>query len=867
MAAIWIVPADSTPVTPETMAQTSYSRPRRKAGTAHPAPTGPVLLSTGMHPGVATSIDALVQDPRPTGSAGDFGRGPLPATIGRFEGVEVDGSAAVIVYTVDNTRIREWSEASGSRASEPASAPAAPSSDPKTYSANAQWVRHLEVAAHAQPLFFALGTPRGGTWTLGETNDASATGAAGETTRVTTNIDAITLSVRDGELIASLAPASAAQRLSIGFAFSRPTTNGASSAAVSNPSSNGAGLKLPPTPSVPEVVPALRWPESATAPAQLGAVSENGLLFDRIAVPEENPWRRRVRAADVAFLDDDRAAVVTYDGDVWMVSGLADQALPKLTWRRFASGLSEPLAIAAPNQVIQVATKNGVVRLHDRDTNGEADWYENFNDQLIQSQTSRSFPLDMAIGPDGSTYVTQGGIVNQSGIKSGGTGTPHSGAILKISPDGRSSHVFARAAREPFVAVHPKTGVVTGTDQQGHFIPSSVSYVIREGDSFGFLEQHPAKLTPPLVWIPHEQDTSSSSESWIIGKGMGPWNDSLLHLSYGTGRMFIISPDVDAPVAQGAAIPRDLKTDFPLLHARMHPRGDAVYLAGFQIWGTRTATQWGLARLRVGPTPVVTAIKARSSSDGVILEFAEPVDPASLTAKNVVVRAWNYVRSAEYGSGRYTLEGTPGTTAIGVGQIIPSTDRKFIFIHLPHLAPADQLEVRHEFRLANGATTSSVVYFTIHQPRPLDLTAAGFGQVDLSKSVVVVTKRQEELPSAELGKKLADNLGCAACHSTDGTTDGKVGPTWKRLYGSRRTFVDGTSEIADELYLRAKILDPMKKRVTTSPAEMPSYRGVVSEAELESLVLYIKTLRAPLPGDTRARADGDQRWRLCHCRA
>ena len=47
---------------------------------------------------------------------------------------------------------------------------------------------------------------------------------------------------------------------------------------------------------------------------------------------------------------------------------------------------------------------------------GEADWFENFSDAMLQSQTTRSFPLDMALGPDGSTYVTQGGIVTRSGM-------------------------------------------------------------------------------------------------------------------------------------------------------------------------------------------------------------------------------------------------------------------------------------------------------------------------------------------------------------------------------------------------------------------------------------------------------------------
>ena len=68
-----------------------------------------------------------------------------------------------------------------------------------------------------------------------------------------------------------------------------------------------------------------------------------------------------MRAADLAFLTNDRAAVVTYDGDVWVVDGFDDPRL-RLTWRRFASGLHEPLAIAVVRDAgIQVATKNGAL--------------------------------------------------------------------------------------------------------------------------------------------------------------------------------------------------------------------------------------------------------------------------------------------------------------------------------------------------------------------------------------------------------------------------------------------------------------------------------------------------------------------------
>lgn len=800
VAGLWKMSAPDQPITPMTMPQISYVNPRKKAGADHPLPTGPLLLTSGMHPGVSSDFDALFTDPRPPRSFGDEGRGALPADLARFDGIELAGATAVLDYHVGPTAVKEWHES-------------------RDNAGETLILRHLEIAPHPKPLNFVLGAP------------------GLEKVRLAANSPAVTIKEFNGESIATVAGSATAQRVSF--------------AMILNPVA--AATPLGATPALPKKSAGLRWPGTATAPAQLAVLQQNGLVLDKIATPDENPWKRRVRAADLAFLTDDRAAVLGYDGDVWLVDGFADPGLAKLTWRRFASGLHEPLAIAmTKGGIIQVATKNGVVRVYDRDGDGEADWFENFNDQLIQSQTTRSFPLGMGIGPDGSTYISQGGIVTRSGLISGGEGTTQTGGILKISPDGRSSELFASGAREPFVAVNPKTGVVMATDQQGNYIPSSVSYLVRRGDNFGFLQDNPEKLAPPLAWVPYDQDSSSTSEAWILGKGMGPWDGKLVHLSYGTGRMFIISPDFDAPVPQGAVIPLDLKTDLPLLHAAMNRRGDALYLAGFQIWGTRVGTNWALGRLRCGDTPIVTAIAARSLENGVILNFAEPLDPASIVPEKLAIRAWNYKRSSAYGSGRYTLDGAAGTTPWGIAQTVLSTDRKSVFIHLPKLPAVAQLEVRHDFKLAGGAAARGVVYFTIHQPRPLDLAAAGFPNVDLTKAAAVAVKEKEEPASVAMGKALSESLGCIACHSIDGTTEGKVGPTWRRMFGTKRTFIDGTTDVADELYIREKILDPQQKKMKTGQIEMPTYRGVLGEQQIESLVLYIKSLsgrQAPRDGE------------------
>ncbi len=787
MAGVWRVPAGSPLVTLDTMAQISYAASTRKASVKHPRPTGPLLLTSGMQPGISRARDFSMPpiDPRPPAREGDEGRGALPADFARYGGLELTEAGVVLRYTVGTAEIRERLEASG--------APAL------------RLVRQFEISATDRAFHLTLGQLTGGRVSLNAPSDS------------------VTLAERDGEPVASIAPSPRARTFSVTFEF--------------------PGETFTPAAARPARSVERRWPQTATAPAKLEHLSQNGLIFDLIAVPEVNPWNRRVRPADLAFLSDDRAAVVTFDGDVWLVSGFADLQLARLEWRRFASGLHEPLAITAPGGVIQVATKNGIIRLHDRDTNGEADGFENFNDQVIQSQTTRSFPLDMAVAPDGSTFVTQGGIVTQSGLPSGGTGTAHTGAFLRAARDGRALETFARAAREPFLAVHPVTGVVTGTDQQGHYIPSTPVYLVRRGDSFGFLEKETAPVTPPLVWIPHDQDISASSQVWMHGKAMGPWHDRLLHLSYGTGRLLLVVPDLEAPVPQGAVIPLEFKTGLPLLHGRMHPRGDAVFLAGFQIWGTQTPTKWSLGRLRHGPAPITTALHALSTREGVVLTFADPLSAASVTPQAVRIRSWNYRRSAAYGSGRYSHDGSPGADRHGVGQTVLSRDGRSVFIHVPQLRPTMQLEVRHDFLLARGEPARGAVFFTIHALRDLDLAAAGFPAIDRTRGAIATAPEKEPLPTVAQGRALTVSLGCIVCHSTDGTTEGKVGPSWKRIFGAKREFATGGSATVDEYYLREKILDPQKNRLAEKPAEMPSYRGVVSDQQIESIVLYLRSLK------------------------
>ena len=93
----------------------------------------------------------------------------------------------------------------------------------------------------------------------------------------------------------------------------------------------------------------------------------------------------------------------------------------------------------------------------------------------------------------------------------------------------------------------------------------------------------------------------------------------------------------------------------------------------------------------------------------------------------------------------------------------------------------------------------------------------------------------------ELGKKLFTAKGCNACHSLDGSE--MIGPTWKGLYGKKRAFTNGQSELAKENYLREAIVLPQKTIVVGYSPVMPSYKGLLKDRDLAGIIEYIKSLK------------------------
>lgn len=122
-------------------------------------------------------------------------------------------------------------------------------------------------------------------------------------------------------------------------------------------------------------------------------------------------------------------------------------------------------------------------------------------------------------------------------------------------------------------------------------------------------------------------------------------------------------------------------------------------------------------------------------------------------------------------------------------------------------------------------------------------TACGGGggkKTPASTKTTVATGSSASSAAAEAGKKIAQT-SCFTCHSIDGRTI--VGPTWKGVYGSKVEFQDGSSGTVDDAYIKESIQNPNAKIVKGFPAAMPSFKGVLSDQQINDIIAYIKSLK------------------------
>ena len=455
-----------------------------------------------------------------------------------------------------------------------------------------------------------------------------------------------------------------------------------------------------------------RWPEKLVTQAKLG--SDGGpYAIDTLTDPEHNPWHSWLRFGGLDFFPDGkRAALCTWNGDVWIVSGV-DGDLHELTWQRIATGLFQPLGLQIVDGQIYVLGRDQITRLHDLNGDGEIDFYENFNNDCMTSEHFHEFALDLKLGPDGSFYY----------IKCACHGLPashpHHGTLLRVSRDGSKLEVVARGFRAANgLGVGPR-GEFTCIDNQGYWMPANRINWIQPGGWYGNQwAWNPAGRTnydEPLCWMHNFVDRSGGTQLWVPGRNWGPFQDEIITISYGMGHMFLLLKEQVGGLMQGAVTRFPVEFETGAMRGVFHPQSGQLYTCGLYGWAGNQTKPGGFYRVRYTSKAVNMANELHFVRDGIVLGFTDPLEPASATDPgNYDVTAWNYRWTANYGSPDFKLNGQEGRDTWPVESTRLSADHRKVFLKLPDVQRVMQVHVVFNLKAADGADVKNFVHGTIH---------------------------------------------------------------------------------------------------------------------------------------------------------
>jgi hypothetical protein len=468
--------------------------------------------------------------------------------------------------------------------------------------------------------------------------------------------------------------------------------------------------------------PAL-WPRTIETTTRVETSSDKPYVADELTLPGDNPWHSWMRPTGFDFFSGGtRAAVCTWNGDVWVVSGIGSNP-EKLTWKRFAAGLYEPLGLRIINDVVYATCRDQIVRLHDLNGDGEADFYECFNNDGVVSANYHGFAMELQTDAAGNFYYTRCGQKMSPQL-------PLTGSLIRLSADGSKSEVAAcglRAANGVGIGPH---GEITTADNQGNWMPACRINLVKPGGFYGYMPHVRAAggpdrkdYDPPLCWLPMSLDPSSGSQTWVPenDKRWGPLAGKMLHTSYGSASLMLVMTDEVEGVAQAGVVRFPLSFPSGVMRARFNPRDGQLYLCGIRAWQTRGAQDGIFCRVRYTGKPVAMPCAMHVVRGGLEITFTQPLDPDTANdPDSFAAEQWNYRWTEAYGSPEYSVKNPkkPGHDDVTIKSAKLKDDGRTVLLTIPELKPVMQMAVKYDLDTKGGGAAAGMkgeIYLTINR--------------------------------------------------------------------------------------------------------------------------------------------------------
>ncbi|MCB1202814.1 MAG: heme-binding domain-containing protein, partial [Verrucomicrobiae bacterium] len=438
-----------------------------------------------------------------------------------------------------------------------------------------------------------------------------------------------------------------------------------------------------------------QWPEWLETKGEIG--SEKPFATDTLTLPFENPYGTLFFVTAHDFFEDGSAAIATMTGEVWLVRGI-DEKLEKIRWKRFATGLHQPLGMKIVDGQIHVLGRDQITRLHDLNGDDEADYYECVTNAMQTSPGGHDFVVGLERDKAGNWYFVSG---NQG--------------LCRIGRDGRVE-VLATGFRNPNgLGISNDGRFLTTSGQEGDWTPATsvfqVELGVNEGAHFGAGGPKDGNAPEPvLLYMPRGEDNSASSQAFVSGEAWKSLegNGNLVHLSSGGGSAWLVMREQVKGRWQAAAMKISGNFDSGAQCARFSGKDGALYVTGLQGWGTYTPLDGCFQRVRfVGGMPVPTGFETREN--GVLVRFDQPVSESAMLPGETFAQCWTYKYSGTYGSPEYSLRypDTPGHDPLEIRSLQRLEGGKALFLEIPQIVPAGQIHLR--------LGTGQELFLTVHE--------------------------------------------------------------------------------------------------------------------------------------------------------
>lgn len=661
---------------------------------ANPGPAGKLLVATKMAPGWAH--DGKFDDPRP------IPHGPLPREWGRYKGLYRTDKGIIFSYTVGDTHVLDM--------------PGVEVHDKHRF-----FTRTISTTGAKSELRFVIA-------------DLPPKLIKGPGIESTTQHSRATYVDQDGNASLVICRGASiktweAGRMQAGLSdFQKAQVIIWTGPAAQLASAEEAAAKV----SRPVNLTSLtkggkaRFTETVTTQGKRGD-DKTAYTLDSLTPPFKNPYKSWMRFGGLDFFSDGRAAVSTWSGDVWIVSGIDDN-LQKLTWKRYAAGLFHALGLKIVNDQVYVLGRDQITRLHDLNGDGEADFYECFNNDAMITTNFHEFTFDLQTDKDGNFYFVKGGPV-----RPGGSGwdkiTPHHGCLFKVSKDGSKLEVVARGFRAPNgMGIGPNNEITVG-DNEGTWTPTCPINWIKPGGFYGVpdfaglpKEQFPKVRDNPLCWLPHDDvDNSNGGQVWITSKTFGPLSGQMLHASYGRCKLYNVLKEEVAGQMQGGVTPIPINFDTGICRMRFNEKQNALFIAGLRGWQTTAAKDAGLYRIRYTGKSANLPVDLKVRPGEIAVTFSDPLDKSiAADAENYTLKQWNYRWTSNYGSPHVSVADAKKQVQKGreeeveVQSATVSADGKTVTLKIDGLRPVMQMRIDYRLKAADGAKLQSAIWHTIN---------------------------------------------------------------------------------------------------------------------------------------------------------